>query len=442
VPSLPAFVRLGWPALALAWIAAPAPVRADPPSLTGRWIAALDRNGVTDYYNLHVVQNGDQLTGDFDGDPLTGTVSAGAVAFLGKDDKGGFEDVHASLADGAMTGTIKIAFSGAADHPAQYAFTATRVAERRGKPRRHDFTPSVFYRTFASTTKPVLTVGAGDTIATWTVDAGGFDAKGAPRVAGGNPQTGPFYVEGATPGDTLVVHIDRLKLNRDWALSGDGVAPRAKNDKLAVDLQGTGKEVRWHLDAAHGVATSLSPGAHLGHYTVPLRPMLGCVGVAPNPAAAAPATGDSGPFGGNLDYNDIVEGSTVFLPVNNPGAPLYIGDAHAAQGDGELTGDALETSMDVQITVDVIAGKRPTAPRVETQTHFAALGLAGSLDDAFKAATANMSAWLVEKYQLTPSEIAQVLGTAAEYRVTEVPDRNAGIVLRLAKDRLRGLAAH
>lgn len=439
--DLRALLRPGWPALAIALIATT--VRAEPPpSLTGRWVAALDRLGVTDYYAVHLVQKGDQLTGDFDGDPLTGTITGGAVAFSGKDAHGGFEDIRATFADGALTGTVNIAFSSDPAHPSQYPFTATRIGERHAKPQRHDFTPTAFYRTFSSTTRPVLTVGAGDTIATWTVDAGGNDAKGTPRVAGGNPQTGPFYIDGAAPGDTLVVHIDKLRLNRDWAMSGDGIAPRAKDAKLAVDLHQADKEIRWHLDRARGVATSKEPGTHLGNYTVPIRPMLGCIGVAPSPAAAAPPTGDSGSWGGNLDYNDIVEGSTVYLPVNNPGALLYLGDAHAAQGDGELTGDALETSMDVQITVDVIAGKRPPAPRVETATHLAAIGLAGSLDDAFKAATANMSAWLVERYQLTPSEIGQVLGTAAEYRVTEVPDRNAGIVLRLAKDRLRGIASH
>jgi acetamidase/formamidase len=141
-----------------------------------------------------------------------------------------------------------------------------------------------------------------------------------------------------------------------------------------------------------------------------------------------------------MDFNEVVEGATVYLPVSNPGALLYIGDAHAAQGDGELTGNALETSADVELTVDVISGQRPPGPRIEGATHVFAMGLAGSLDDALRAATANMAAWLTGQYQLTPSEVAQVLGTAAEYRVTEVADRNAGIVLGIRKDRLRPLA--
>src|SRR5262249_48684475 len=125
---------------------------------------------------------------------------------------------------------------------------------------------------------------------------------------------------------------------------------------------------------------------------------------------------------------------------HNPGALLYLGDGHAAQGDGELTGGALETSLDVQFTVDVIPGKRVPGPRIDSPSHIIAMGLDGSLDGAFRVATSNMAAWLAREYKPPPSEIARVLGTAAEYRVSEVADRNAGIVLKLAKDRLRGIA--
>jgi amidase len=129
-----------------------------------------------------------------------------------------------------------------------------------------------------------------------------------------------------------------------------------------------GKSVRWHLDRERGVASPAELGDHLKTYTVPLHPMLGCVGVAPGFAAAPPSTGDSGRFGGNMDFNEIAEGATVYLQVQQPGALLYFGDAHAAQGDGELTGDALETSMDVEVTVSLLAQKSIQTPRVETAT--------------------------------------------------------------------------
>jgi acetamidase/formamidase len=189
------------------------------------------------------------------------------------------------------------------------------------------------------------------------------------------------------------------------------------------------------------VATPEKPAEHLKQYMVPLRPMLGCVAVAPGPAQAAPGSGDSGRYGGNMDFNEIVEGATVYLPVSVPGALLYVGDGHAAQGDGELNGNALETSMDVEFTVDVIPGKRVPGPRVESATHIMAVGLEGSLDDAFRSATANMAQWLTDEYKLTPSEVAQVLGTAAEYKVSEAADRNAGMVLKINKERLKALAS-
>jgi acetamidase/formamidase len=208
---------------------------------------------------------------------------------------------------------------------------------------------------------------------------------------------------------------------------------------LAVKMKDAGKQVRWHLDLQRGVATPEKPGEHLANYSVPMRPMLGCVAAAPNPAQAAPPTGDSGRWGGNMDFNEVVEGATVYLPVSVPGALLYVGDGHAAQGDGELTGDALETSMDVEFTVDVIHGQSVMSPRVESATHIMAMGLSGSLDDAFRTATANMAQWLTSDYKLTPAEISEVLGTAAEYKVSEVADRNAGIVLKINKERLQPL---
>jgi amidase len=199
-----------------------------------------------------------------------------------------------------------------------------------------------------------------------------------------------------------------------------------------------GKTVIWHLDLANGTASLAKPPQHLAHYTVPLRPMLGCMATAPGPAQAPPGTGDSGRYGGNMDFNEITEGATVYLPVSNPGALLYLGDAHAAQGDGELNGNALETSMDVEFTVDVLPNKWLRAPRVETSTSIIAMGL-GSLDEAFREATSNMAQWLADDYKLTPIEVAEFLGTAAHYNVSEAADRNAGMVLRIEKARLETL---
>jgi len=409
--------------------------------VSGRWMVSTDYFGTTIYYRMELKQEGEKLSGNFDGDKLEGTLKGDTIYFLAKDEQGGTDEGKGVLQGRTITGTVVFTHPDNPEHP-QHKFTAELVPERRAGPgRRHEFVPEIFYRQFSAANKPVLKIAPGDSVHTTTVDAGGKDEKGVTRVLGGNPETGPFYVETAAPGDTLAVHLTRLRLNRDWAESDDYLVGRAVDSDLAVKMKEGGKSVRWHLDAEHGLATPEKPAEHLTRYAVPLRPMLGCVAVAPGPAQAAPGTGDSGRYGGNMDFNEIVEGATVYLPVSVPGALLYVGDGHAVQGDGELNGNALETSMDVEFTVDVIPGKRIAGPRVESPTHLMAMGLAGSLDDAFRGATANMAEWLTEEYKLTPSEVAQVLGTSAEYKVSEVADRNAGMVLKINKKRLTALAS-
>jgi acetamidase/formamidase len=416
------------------------PTRPANTGVTGRWMVNTDYYGSTIYYKMELTQAGEKLSGNFAGDKLEGTVKGNAIYFLAKDDEGGTDEAHGTVHGGTITGTV--VFTHPDDpHPTTHDFTAELpVARRAQTPHRHEFVPTTFYRQFSSANKPVLTIAPGDTVHTTTVDAGGQDEKGVTRVLGGNPETGPFYIETATPGDTLVVHLTRLRLNRDWAGSDDYLVGRAVDRDLAMKLKDAGKSVRWHLDLEHGVATPERPAEHLARYSVPLRPMLGCVAVAPSPAQAAPGTGDSGRWGGNMDFNEIVEGASLYLPVNVPGALLYLGDGHALQGDGELNGNALETSMDVEFTVDVIPGKSIMGPRVESATHIMAMGLEGSLDDALRSATANMAQWLTEEYNLTPGEVSQVLGTSAEYKVSEVADRNAGMVLKISKERLKSLA--
>lgn len=408
--------------------------------VSGKWLVTADFNGTPLFFRMELKEEAGKLTGEFGGDKLTGTLDDKAIHFVAKDDQGGTEECTATLKDGALSGTFIFTDADDREHPETHTFTATLAPLRKpGAPQRHDFTPTSFYRQFSQANKPVLTVSPGDTIHTTTVDAGGTDEKGVKRVLGGNPETGPFFIETAMPGDTLVVHLTRLKLNRDWAISDDAIVPRGVDSDLAVKLKDAGKSVRWHLDAARGVATLEKPGEHLKQYTVPLRPMLGCVATSPPPAAAPPGTGDSGRFGGNMDFNEVIEGATIYLPVMVPGAMFYLGDGHAAQGDGELNGNALETSMDVEFTVDVLPGKRVPGPRVESATHIMAVGLEGSIDDAFREATANMAGWLQDKYGLTAPEVAEVLGTSAEFKVGEVADRNAGVILKINKDRLQPL---
>jgi acetamidase/formamidase len=365
---------------------------------------------------------------------MTGTVNGQAIAFTLKGDAGA-DEFSGTIAGDRIEGTFVRTQK---DEPAMTTtWYAARVPARpSGPPRRHEFVPTTFHRQFSAANAPVLRVWPGDTIHTTTVDAGGTDEKGVVRVLGGNPQTGPFFVETAMPGDVLVVRLTRLRLNRDWAISDDGIVGRALDADFAVKMKDGFKDVRWRLDRQRGVAMPETPSEHLKNFTVPLRPMLGCIAVATGFGSAPPPTGDSGRYGGNMDFNEIVEGATVYLPVAQPGALLYIGDGHAAQGDGELNGNALETSMDVELTVDVVPRKTVMTPRVESAAHIMTVGLGGTLEDALRAATAGLGQWLEQDYQLTASEIAMVLGSSVEYTIGEVADRNAAVVAKMRKDRL------
>ncbi len=422
--------------LSLSFVAATAQTSSN----TGRWVVSTDYLGTPLTLLLNLEQTGERVTATSRGYKYAGALHGTALHLMATDEQGNSDEITATLADGKMEGTDTETDAHDKAHPITLKFTAI-LAPALGhfQPRTHEFTPTVFYRQISAFNTPVLIINPGDTIHTTTVDAGGTDMNGVKRSLGGNPQTGPFYITGAMPGDVLVVHVKKLSLNRDWAESDDGLVERALNSDLAVKVKENGKSIRWHLDRAAGTATPETPTEHLKHYSIPLRPMLGCISAAPGSAQAPPGTGDSGYYGGNMDFNEIREGAAVYLRVANPGALLYFGDAHAAQGDGELNGNALETSMDVEVTVDVIPNKRIGGPRVETATEVITMGLHGSLDDAFKEATSDMASWLEEDYKLTSSEIAQVLGTAAEYHVSEVADRNAGMVLKISKARLATL---
>lgn len=219
--------------------------------LTGRWLVTSYFKGTTLYFRLNLEQQGAKLTGDFDGDKLEGTVTGNAVRLLAKDEHSGSEDVKGTLSGNSMSGTVIFSDADNPDHPDTYEFTATLVPPRPSGPaKRHEFVPATFYRQFSPHNKPVLTIAPGDTIHTITVDAGGTDEKGVTRVFGGNPETGPFYIETAVPGDTLVVHITRLRLNRDWAMSDDYIVDRGMDRDMAVKAKDDGKSVRWHLDTA------------------------------------------------------------------------------------------------------------------------------------------------------------------------------------------------
>ncbi len=406
------------------------------------WVVATDLWGNPAYQSLEIEVDGNRLSGTLDGDALEGRRDGQRVAFASTTRDGTRYAFEGRRRGEAMSGTADYPDS---NHPGvriAHAFTARRLPSRPpGPPRRHDYAPASYANEFSPHRAPVLTVWPGDTIRTTTIDSGGVDADGITRALFGNPQTGPFFVAGANPGDTLVVRILRLRPNRDHADSLDDIVPRARDARMAAQAAGLGRPVRWTLDRKRGVARPESPGERLRGLELPLRPMLGGLAVAPGFGSAPISTGDTGRFGGNMDFNEIREGATVYLPVFQPGALLYLGDAHALQGDGETSQYALETSMDVEIGVDVVHGSAIPAPRVESASQIMVLGQGGSLDDAVRAATAGMAQWLQRDYGLDLSDCAQLFGSAMHYQVANLAGRSVGVAAKLDKQVLAGIAS-
>jgi acetamidase/formamidase len=213
------------------------------------------------------------------------------------------------------------------------------------------------------------------------------------------------------------VRLTRVRTNRDWAQSGSTIMRNALEPRTLGTVKWDEQfNSRWTLDPARNVASLEKPSDRLKGFTVPLQPMLGCVAVAP-PGESSVRTTDSGRFGGNMDYNRFARGTTLYLPVYHPGALLFLGDGHAAQGDGELTGDALETSMDFEFTVDLIRDRNFGHPLAENSEFLISIGIGGSVDQALQQATSGMVRWLDRDYKLTPSEAAMLLGFAVKYDV-------------------------
>lgn len=323
------------------------------------------------------------------------------------------------------TGTIHgVAITVSGHRPATRSTTTPTV---------HTFEPQVYYRNFSGANPPALHIFPGDTVRTKTLDASGVDDKGVVRSLPQNPQTGPFYIEGAMPGDTLAVHFNKIRPNRDTAfqyragLDSSVLTPGYKQDR-----PDNWSEI-WNLDRASGTATPDKPSDKLKDFRVMLRPMLGCVAVAPY-WNRSEDTADLGPYGGNIDYNQIVEGTTLYLPVYQAGALLTIGDGHALQEDGEITGQGFETSMDVEFTVRLIPDQLLDQPWLENDEYIMVSGIAGSLSDALQTATAGLSNWLKSYYRLSSAEIATVLASSIHYDIAEVVDPKIHVVAKIRKD--------
>ena len=244
------------------------------------------------------------------------------------------------------------------------------------------------------------------------------------------------------------MHLRKVRLNRNWGYSAYRLAPFSVSPEFVEsmypnhyksDLVRKGRDniVPWDLDLSKNTVKLREPVSGKIKLEFPARPMLGCIGVAA-PGDFSPTSGPSGSYGGNLDYNEIAEGATVILPVYHKGALLFMGDGHAIMADGEPTGTGVETSMDVEFSVEIKKNGRLNGPRVETGDSVISLGaqpeFSSSLDRGLQMATTDMIRWLTGDYELEPWAAHQLIGAVGKYDVVTVAGTMA---LRIPKKYLK-----
>lgn len=304
-------------------------------------------------------------------------------------------------------------------------------------------TPEQYVWTFGGA-EPVMEVAPGTVLKLWTEDAfAGRVTSSADKPSEVlnpkelNPQTGPFYVTGAEPGDTLALHVVSLEPARDWAASTTiPLFGALTGTDRTAGLQPPLPELTWiyQIDRAAGKATFV---AHESDFTMtmPLAPMLGTVGVAPA-LREVRTTLVPDYFGGNMDTPELRAGTTVYLGVNVDGALFSVGDGHYRQGEGETCGTALEGAMNVTIVVDLIKGGAPAWPRLEHDDALLTVGSARPLEDAWRCSQVEMVRWLTELYGLGPMDAYQVCSQLCQSPLANVVDVNYSAVTKIAKSLL------
>jgi len=295
---------------------------------------------------------------------------------------------------------------------------------------------------------PVRHVAPGTRIVTWTEDC--YDgavtrpdqlpSKVAP-IGHDNPETGPFYVDGAEPGDTLAIHIEKLEPARPYGISSSfpGFGALNGTDRTAM-LQADLPETVWFydVDRARGVARTKSTDGKRT-WEVPLAPFLGCLGVAPgNGEARSTIVPDS--FGGNMDCPEVRAGNTVYLGVRVPGGLVSFGDGHFAMGEGEIIGTAIEGAMNVELTVELIKHRETAWPRIENSEWMMSLGAARPLEDAARVAFKDMVQWVMEKTGLSLLDAYEFVSQTARAPVVEMVDPLYTVLVKVPKDRLPAAA--
>ena len=295
---------------------------------------------------------------------------------------------------------------------------------------------------YDSRVPPAVRIASGDQVRVETMVAGGLqrlrlagateaeipdrlkavERQVTERGPGAHPMSGPIFIEGAEPGDTLEVRILAIEFLHSFGVvafnPGGGVLPDEFPYAKFMLL-------RWKPGADR---VEFSPGVSLA-----FAPFFGSIGVAPPPLVGRISSRPPGWHGGNLDNKDLIVGSVLYLPVHVSGALLSIGDGHAMQGDGEVTGTALETSLRGTFDVRVRKGQRLRWPRAETPTHYITMGLHEDLDEATKLATREMVDFLVAEKGLSRDEAYILSSLSVDLHVTQAVDATKGVHAMLPK---------
>jgi acetamidase/formamidase len=288
---------------------------------------------------------------------------------------------------------------------------------------------------------PVMRISPGTALRLWSDDAFGGVLRSVEDLSSAkvdlrfvNPQTGPFYVEGAEPGDTLVLHLAALEPARDWGASAaiPFFGGMTSTDRV-VTLQDPLPDTTWIYELDRESKTVGFAARHSDHRVeLPVSPMLGTVGVAP---AGGEVRSSLVPdrFGGNMDTPQMRSGSTVFLGVNVEGAMFSIGDGHYRQGEGEACGTAVEGAMTTMLIVELVKGAAPGWPRIEDDTHIMAVGSSRPMEDSWRIGNAELVHWVSELCGLHPMDAYQLCSQIAEVPVANVVDANYSVVVKAAK---------
>jgi acetamidase/formamidase len=286
--------------------------------------------------------------------------------------------------------------------------------------------------------EPVAHLKPGDILDTNTLDCFGNVIKKPgdtlSMVKGDNPLTGPFYIEGAEPGDTLAVKILDLEVDGDQGVGAFAPGFGALNEtNYTPMLHSPLPEKIWFypVDHASNTATFQALDSNFS-VKIPLHPFFGCIGVAPSGGEARSSIVPA-EFGGNMDSPEASVGNTVYFPVNVPGGLLYIGDGHAVMGDGEVAGTAIEVPLRARVQLNLIKGQKINWPRFENDNAIMAVGAYRPLDDCVRIAFTELVAWIHQDYGLSELDAYELLSQVAKIHLNEMVDPNYVVVASIEK---------